>query len=439
MLDLTAAPIIAWSDQLATGLASVDRQHQRLIDIISALGNLHTRCATAEEITPVLAELHDYTVYHFQHEADLMQAWPINETYKAVHLKSHQSFIECIEKTGELIATNPSGVVDHLLSFLVKWLVHHITGEDARMAREILALRSGSPTTQEGLAENPLYDALIDTVSDLYDSISRRTFETLVLNHKLQTYYDQQEEENTLAQDIILRLMNHGGLSSPQIHYWFAPTTTFSGDIVAAMAGPEGQLYALIADATGHGLAAAITVLPALTAFHTMAEQGHGAAEILSEINRHLRATLPPGRFVAAALLYINEIDCTAEVWNGGMPDLLLLGPDGRIAHRMNSQQLPLGILDFDAGASATTTIAWEPGSQFVMYSDGLVEAASQTGEMFGTERLYVALLTAPAARRMNAIQDALNSHIGATTPHDDISLMLIDCVKRPVTDNPPA
>jgi len=424
---MTTAPIIVWSEQLVTGLDSVDQQHQRLAGIINVLGNLRTQGATAEEIAPVLAELRDYTVYHFQHEADLMQSWAINEAHKAVHIKSHQGFVNCIERAGEMVVTNPSDVLDHLLSFLVKWLVHHITGEDTRMAKEIIALRSGA-VAQTGFAENPLHDSLINTVSDLYDSLGRRTFEILLLNRQLQVCLNQQAEENALAQDIILRLMNHVGLSSPQIHYWFAPTTTFSGDIIAAMPGPEGQLYTLIADATGHGLAAAITVLPVLSVFHAMAEQGRPAREILAEINRKLRATLPPGRFVAAALLQVDK-ENTAEIWNGGMPDLLLLDQNGHLIQKMKSQQLPLGIVDFDDDASATTRITWQTGSQFVMYSDGLIEAANQSGEMFGTERLCKALIAAHANRRVAAIQDALKTHVGAAAPHDDISLMLIDCI----------
>lgn len=162
-----------------------------------------------------------------------------------------------------------------------------------------------------------------------------------------------------------------------------------------------------------------------------MAEHGRPPGEILAEINRHLRATLPSDRFVAAALLYIDETKNTAEIWNGGMPELLLLDPNGHIVRKMKSQQLPLGILNFDSDATATTKITWESGSQFVMYSDGLVEAANQAGEMFGVERLCKALSTASADQRMVAIQDALNGHVGSVAPHDDISLMLIDCKKR--------
>lgn len=425
---MTDVRVLTWSSYLETGMADVDSQHRRLIDIINELGRMHAEGATVEELLVVFAELRNYTVYHFQHEADLMQSMPVNEANKAAHIKAHQDFIGRIEKASELIATHPDAVVDNLLAFLVKWLVHHITGVDARMAREMIALRSGDASKQTGIAENPLHDALVDTVSDLYDSLGARTFEMVELNSQLQAYHDKQEEENALTRDILMRLVEREGLSSSQLHYWFAPAAIFSGDIVAAVHGTGGRFYALLADATGHGIAAAITVLPVLSVFYALAERGCPVGEILAEINRNLRATLPTGRFIAATMLYMNRAESTAEVWIGGMPELLLLGPDGRLVQTLTSSQLPLGIVDFDAATSATTRINWEAGSQFVMYSDGLIEAANRAGEPFGVERLGKALLAAPEDQRIAAVQDALASHIGAAVPHDDISLVLVDC-----------
>lgn len=419
---------ISWGKQLATGLDDVDSQHQRLIEIINALGRMHAQGASTEALRAVFDELRDYTVYHFQHEARLMREWPVNPGNRAAHLKAHRYFVERIEKAGELIATDADAVVDHLLAFLMKWLIHHITGVDRRMAREINALRAGDGAGQAALADNALHDALIDTVSDLYDSLGTRTFEMVELNRQLQVYHDKQEEENALTQDIIMRLVQRKGLSSAHLHYWFAPAAVFSGDIVAAVHCLEGRMYALLADATGHGLAAAITALPVLSVFYALAERGCPVGEILTEINRNLRATLPTGRFVAATMLYIDWARGTAEVWNGGMPELLLLGPDGRVAQKLASSQLPLGIVDFDAIMSATTRLSWEAGSQFVMYSDGLIEAVSMTDEQFGAVRLAQALQAVPAEQRLAAVKEAWAGHVGAAVQQDDISLMLIDC-----------
>jgi len=166
-----------------------------------------------------------------------------------------------------------------------------------------------------------------------------------------------------------------------------------------------------------------------LSVFHAMVQRNRAATEILVEINRQLRATLPSDRFVAATLLCVDYSNNTAEAWNGGMPDLLLLGPDGNLANKLSSSQLPLGILDFDANNFITTRIPWEEGSQFVMYTDGLIEAFNQAEEQFGVERLHTALSCASADQRLQAVQKAITSHVGSVLPHDDIALMLIDCI----------
>lgn len=201
-MNAETVPLLAWSDQLATGLADVDSQHRQLIGIINELGSLRADGVNGERLRGLFDNLQSYALYHFQTESDLMQSWPVNQASKVAHLKAHQSFIKFLEKARRLIVTSPTDVTDHLLAFLVKWLVDHISGVDARMAAEIKALRCG--VAPADMAKEPLYDALIDTVSDLYDNLSVRTFDMLELNHRLQCEIEQRqriEQELIVARD----------------------------------------------------------------------------------------------------------------------------------------------------------------------------------------------------------------------------------------------
>jgi|GEM_PF-4826823 len=249
---------------------------------------------------------------------------------------------------------------------------------------------------------------------------------------RLERYRDKQEEENILAQNIILRQMQRGSMNDPQLHYWFAPAAHFSGDVIAAARAADGRLYALLADATGHGLAAAISALPVLTVFHAMVRRSLRPRLILSELSKHLLESLPSGHFVATALLCIDEKRHTAEVWNGGIPDILLLDRDGSVQRVVGSSHLPLGIADasVDESMTVTTKLAWEAGSQFAMYSDGLLEAENPDGEPFGPQRLSAALVSVPLQQRLVAVQQAIQAHLGSGAAHDDISLLLIDCLE---------
>jgi len=192
----TQKPIIEWSDQLATGLDDVDAQHQKLIGIVNELASLQA-CGTAtDELFGVYDELKSYTLYHFGHEEDLMNAWPVEPHNKATHLKAHQGFIEHIAKIDELIVSHPSYVVDHLLAFLVKWLIHHICDVDKRMAREIIALRSGQAIVEDD-GNN---DLLSNALSELYDGIGMRALEVIDLNIQLQAELERRKKAEDEAQ-----------------------------------------------------------------------------------------------------------------------------------------------------------------------------------------------------------------------------------------------
>jgi len=73
-------------------------------------------------------------------------------------------------------------------------------------------------------------------------------------------------------------------------------------------------------------------------------------------------------------------------------------------------------------------TVEWSAGSQFVLYSDGLMDAEDAAGVAFGLDRMAAALAATPRADRLENLQQALFEHVRGTPPHDDISVLLIDC-----------
>lgn len=246
---------------------------------------------------------------------------------------------------------------------------------------------------------------------------------------RLQRYHDTQVQENDLAHDIMMRLMNRDGPAGPRVHQWLAPAANFSGDIVAATRSPQGKLYALLADATGHGLGAAISALPVLMVFSGMVKRDLPLSTLVDEINKHLRSTLPTGRFVAVAAIRIDFARGCAEIWNGGMPEMLLLDANGQVSRRFASSHLALGIVDLgDPAMSMVETVEWSTGSQFMLYSDGLMDAEDAAGAAFGLERMVAAVTAAPREERLEKLQQSLVEHVGTTPPHDDISVLLIDC-----------
>lgn len=267
----------------------------------------------------------------------------------------------------------------------------------------------------------------------VHDATELVAAETLLRKNaeRLQAYHDTQEAASALAQTIVSRQMERECLRDASVAYWLSPADNFSGDIVAATRGPGGDLYVLLADATGHGLGAAICTLPVLSVFYSMSETGVSLEWIVREVNRQLLATLPIGYFVAATLLCLSASGRQAEVWIGGMPDLLVLDAAGQPRQRLISANLPLGIDAGDRNSVMPQRLILEPGDQFVVFSDGLLEAENDDGEAFSYARLLAALGSAASDLRLDRVKLALAEHLGNAKPHDDVSIMLIDAQPR--------
>lgn len=246
---------------------------------------------------------------------------------------------------------------------------------------------------------------------------------------QLQSYYDQTQNEQHLAMRLMEKQLHRAGLEDPRLHYRVIPAESFSGDIVAACRAPSGCLHALLADATGHGLTAAISALPVLALFYRMAQQDAKLAEIVSELNQQLKESMPVGRFVAATLVCLDEETRRGEIWVGGTPEALLFDRWGRIVRRFASQHLPLGVLSSDAIDCTPETVSWEPESQLLLCSDGLLEATDGNGRQFGTEGLAQAAANTSPQSRFQQIENTLARHLNGHLAGDDISLMVIDCL----------
>lgn len=245
----------------------------------------------------------------------------------------------------------------------------------------------------------------------------------------LQRYRDQVEEEKSVALHLMHRLVNAELLGDLAVSHWMRPAETYSGDLIAAARTPGGILHVLLADATGHGLAASLAVMPVTQPFYRMTEKGFGIDAIAREMNRKVAELLPVGRFVAATLAAVDSASGSIQVWNGGNPPPFLVNSQGLLSSiTFAKAHLPLGILaDEDFDASTEVHFIEEP-KQLVIYSDGVVEAENGSGTPFGRERLLNALLSQEREERLAGVVGALDAHLAGRGAQDDLSLMLVHC-----------
>lgn len=249
-----------------------------------------------------------------------------------------------------------------------------------------------------------------------------------VVNGKLESYRQTAEQDMTLATTVMQRMIESVSMDIEGVELWLHPAAEMSGDLLVARHGSDGRIYLLLADAMGHGLPAALPVMPLIQVFSGMTRAGCTIPSIARKMNVQLKAFLPPGNFVAVTLASIDRRNRLIDLWNGANPPAILSNADGQVTHRFAARSPALGILsdqDFDASSEAWQ---WSGNQHLTLYSDGLAEATDRQGNPFGLERLDAALGGESAHRR---IKQALFEHLDGAAPVDDISLATIQLAPR--------
>jgi two-component system, HptB-dependent secretion and biofilm response regulator len=247
-------------------------------------------------------------------------------------------------------------------------------------------------------------------------------------HQQLLHYHHAEAEERRISSFLMNRLMRRDLLDRPNVSYLLHPAADISGDLLLACPANNGDIYVMLADATGHGLPAALTLIPLTQTFYSMAGKGFNLNSIAREMNRCNRAYSPTDRFVAALIAVFSPRENVLTVWNGGIPPALLLNDQGQVIRRFKSLNLPLGVASDNEFDSECESMTARPGQRLLLYSDGLVEAENVRGELFGYEHLERNLEQSSDANLLEGLQAALQAHLGECPPHDDLSCLLLEC-----------
>lgn len=186
-----------------------------------------------------------------------------------------------------------------------------------------------------------------------------------------------------------------------EIAGWNAPADETGGDtydIIGYDTDPEtGSLqicddkaqnaFLLLADATGHGLGPALSVMQLRAMLRMGMHNTLDLSLLLENMNGQLHADLPSGRFITAWLGQIDSENHTLNYLSAGQAPLLHYRAQENKVNILSSDIYPLGIADtMDLGS--INKIQMNPGDMFAVISDGIFEAMDHQEQLFGNDRL---------------------------------------------------
>ena len=119
-----------WTPTLATGIASMDEEHQGLFDLVNELQETQKADMPRESVAWIIDRLKNYALVHFMHEETLMERIDFPET--EAHREMHRTFVLQVLDLEDRLTQGERNLVATLLDFLKGWLVAHISEQDMR-------------------------------------------------------------------------------------------------------------------------------------------------------------------------------------------------------------------------------------------------------------------------------------------------------------------
>ncbi len=251
-----------------------------------------------------------------------------------------------------------------------------------------------------------------------------RSFNTM--SEALATDERRRQHDIQRARDIQQHLLPNGvSIPGLTIARDYQPAEHVAGDYYDLLPLANGSWLLVIADVAGHGISAAMaaTLLKALLLCES--ENSLDPTKILGRVNRRMTSLLPTGVFVTILLAVWNPNQRRLTYVNAGHPPGLLWNPrDG--FRELAASTFPVGVMPEIEYASRELTLT--PSDRLVLVTDGLLEAFSPTGELFGTDRLQQLIVdhaSANPSELLNTILAAVRSFADSRPLPDDLTLFV--------------
>ncbi len=202
------------------------------------------------------------------------------------------------------------------------------------------------------------------------------------------------------------------------------PAELVGGDYFDFIPVSDRILGIAIADASGHGLPAALQVRDVYTGLRMAVERDFKITRTVERLNRIIHESRLTTRFVS---LFYGEIEDNGSLMyvNAGHPHPL---------HFHGSGVTPLVQTGLVLGPSATATYSrgyrrLDTGDALLLYTDGMLEAHGPNGEEFGVGRLIKAFLdlrNLPCDELARSLIKRVAEYAGGGEPEDDRTVVVL-------------
>jgi phosphoserine phosphatase RsbU/P len=240
------------------------------------------------------------------------------------------------------------------------------------------------------------------------------------------------EGQLEVARQVQLELLppNDPELDGFDVSAYNFPTEEVSGDYYDWVRIYDDQIGLVIADVAGKGVPAALLMVFLRASLRAATHIGYATHISMAKVNYLLWESIERNQFITAFYGILDASNRTLSYSNAGHNPPLLLDSQGT-ARFIERGELPLGM--FRETRYHEYYHTFKAGEILALYTDGVTEALSPTGEEFGRDRLAAAVkdVAGLSARELVAsLQRSVLEWTNGVGSSDDATFFVIKALK---------
>lgn len=213
-----------------------------------------------------------------------------------------------------------------------------------------------------------------------------------------------------------------------RLHVLYSPCAYAGGDYYDAIMLDENRIMLIVADVTGHGAQASIS-MAIVRSFIRQGSIGKTTSTVLKRLNKYLFEYGPAQHFVTAQVTIIDLKTMKMEFSYAGHPPML---------HQRGEACEPMRgprsfFLRFRPEAKfESSSIKLKHGDRIALYTDGIIETFNAEGVMFnldGMEKFMVDVRKEPISSMPSLMETRLNQFSEGSPMEDDITFFAAEIV----------
>ena len=346
--------------------------------------------------------------------------------FSSLNLKTMQSRLYLVYY--QVLGAVVWGIIFHVLFalFLIRIIFRRVAAllkASRRMSEGDLASRVDWEIHEEKKDELDVlglsFNEMASNIQEKVRTISHQVETISTLNRQIQQELKVGKEVQRL-----LITANDEIVEDCKPHVYYRPLREVSGDMFHYFKLKDGTRGFFFADASGHGVPAALVTAISFLALEDVLRKGLEKEEIMNSLNYSITTRMRQAFYLTAVLALF---DSEGRLWlsNAGHNTFFIFSQEEKRIE-VESDGLPIGVLPDSEYPLHKYEV--QKGDRIFVYSDGLVETSNEKKEEFGLERLTEILeknRSRPIEAMVKEVETAFDNFACNFT--DDVSFLCIE------------